>query len=155
MGSRGFSLVEAVIVLSIISIVTLVAAPPFLSWKRNAEIRGAAAQLTTSLQLARNYALINQEYVVIRFGSKQYRIFVDNGNGGANPGDWLRSGEEKLLCLHGQPSGVELSTSFPHDKFRFKGFGRNRPGTVTMSSSNGRTIKIIVNVLGRVRAEFE
>ena len=57
MGSKGFSLVEAVTVLSIISIGSLVAAPPLLSWKRNAEIRGAAAQLTTSLQLARTYAL--------------------------------------------------------------------------------------------------
>ena len=155
MGSKGFSLAEVVTVISIISIGTLVSTPPLLSWKRNAEIRGAAAQLTTSLQLARNYALINQEYVVIRFGSKQYQIFVDNGDGGANPGDWVRSGEEKLLCLHDQPSGVELSTSFPYDKFRFKGFGRNQPGTVNMSSTNGKSIKIIVNVLGRVRAEFD
>ncbi len=155
MGSKGFSLVEAVTVLSIISIGTLVATPPLLSWKRNADIRGAAAQLTTSLQLARNYALINQEHVVIRFGSDHYRIFVDNGDGGASPGDWTRTGEEKLLCHHTQPSGVALSTSFPYDKFRFKGFGRNQPGTVTMNSSNGRSVKIVVNVLGRVRAEFD
>ncbi len=155
MGSRGFSLVEAVAVVSIISIGTLIATPPLLSWKRNADLRGAAAQLTSSLQLARTYALINQEHVVIRFGQKQYQIFVDNGDGGANPGDWLRSGEEKLLCLHSQPAGVALSTSFPYDKFRFKGFGRNQPGTVTLSSSHGRTVKIVVNVLGRVRAEFD
>jgi len=155
MSSRGFSLVEVVTVLSIISIAALVAIPPLLSWKTNAEIRGAAAQLTTSLQLARNYALINQEHVVIRFGTKQYQVFVDNGEGGANPGDWLRSGEEKLLCLHDQPSSVDLDTSFPYDKFRFKGFGRNQPGTVTMSSTNGRSVKIVINVLGRVRAVFD
>ena len=154
MGSRGFSLAEAVTVLSIISISMLVAAPPLISWKKNADMRGAAAQLTSSLQLARNHALINQEHVVIKFGPEQYQIFVDNGDGGANPGDWLRSGEEKLLCLHGQPSGIALSTSFPNDRFRFKGFGRNQPGTVTMSGGNGRKIKIIINVLGRVRAEF-
>ncbi len=155
MGTRGFSLVEVVTVLCIISIGTLVAAPPLLNWKRNAEIRGAAAKLTTNLQLARTYALINQEYVVIRFGAIGYQIFVDNGDGGANPGDWLRSGEEELLHLEGEMAGVELSTSFPYNKFRFKGFGRNQPGTVTLSSSNGRVIRIVVNVLGRVRAEFD
>jgi len=155
MGSKGISLLELITVLSIISIGTLVAVPPLLSWKRNAEIRGAAAQLTTNLQLARTYALVNREYVVIRFRTKQYEIFVDNGDGGAGPGDWMRSGEEKLLRYENQPTGVELSSSFPQDKFRFKGFGRNQPGTVTLRGINGRTVKIVVNVLGRVRAEFD
>jgi len=145
---------EVVTVISIISIGTLVAIPPLLSWKKNAELRGAAAKLTTSLQLARNHALINREYVVTKFNQKDYQIFVDNGDGGAAPGDWTRSGEEKLLCTYDHPPGISISTTFPSERFRFKGFGRNQPGSIVLSRADGSHIKIVVNVLGRIRAVF-
>ena len=154
MKSRGISLMEVVTVISIISILTLVSIPPILSWKKNAELRGAAAKLATSLQLARTHALTNREYVVTKFNPKNYQIFVDNGDGGAAPGDWTRSGEEKLLCSYVNPPGISISTTFPSERFRFKGFGRNQPGTIVLSRSDGSHIKIVVNVLGRVRALF-
>ena len=154
MRSRGISLIEVVTVISIISISTLVAIPPLLSWKKNAELRGTAAKLTNSLQLARNHALINREYVVTKFNQKNYQIFVDNGDGGAAPGDWARSGDEKMLCSYQHPPGVSISTTFPSERFRFKGFGRNQPGSIVLRGANGSQVRIVVNVLGRIRAEF-
>jgi len=151
---RGFSLVEIVIVLSIITIGTMVSIPPLLMWKKNAEIRGATSQLVSSLRLARNYALKHSDYVVTEFHGDGYEIYVDNGEGGGVFGDWVRSGEEKLLCRYKPSSGLLFSSNFHFNRFRFKGFGRNQPGTISLSNRGNSTVKIVVNVVGRIRSEY-
>jgi len=154
MNQRGISLVEALTVVGIISISTAVATPPFIKWKADAAVRGTASHLTTSLQLARTYALIHQEYVVIKFGDDQCHIFVDNGEGGGTWGDWQRNGDEKLLYSFENTPGVSLESNFSGNRFRFKGFGRNSPGTIVLNKASDNRIDIVVNVLGRLRTKY-
>ena len=154
MNSRGLTLIELMSVVGIMAIGALIVTPPLLCWKENAELRGAAAKLTTSLQLARNHALHNREYVVTEINNQNYHIFVDNGDGGGILGDWTQSGAEKILCSHKPPPGINISTTFSSGRFRFKGFGRNQPGSIVLSRSDGSSVKIVINVLGRVRTIF-
>jgi Tfp pilus assembly protein FimT len=149
----GTTLMEVVTAASILAVLTLIATPPLLAWKKNAQLQGAVSRTTAGLQLARTYALANREYVVLDFQSNRFRAFVDNGAGGAVVGDWLKTGEERVLREYEFPPAIACSTNFPSDRFRFKGFGRNQPGTIVMTQQGGKTSKIIVNVVGRIRVE--
>lgn len=149
----GITLMEVVTAVSILAVLTLIATPPLLAWKKNAELRGAVSRTAVGLQLGRTYALANREYVVLDFQSNRFRVFVDNGAGGAVAGDWLKTGAERVLREYEFPPAISCSTNFPSDRFRFKGFGRNQPGTIVMTQQGGNTSKVIVNVVGRIRVE--
>mgnify|MGYP001556643235 FL=1 len=154
MNTRGLSLVELVTVLGIISVGSLVAVPAVLKWKTGADFRGTAARLVSSLQYARSYSYTNRELVVIDFHEKGYEIFVDNGEGNGHAGDWVRNGNERLLVAHQSPASVSIDTNFSSERFRFKGYGRNQPGSIFLNQSNLLNTRIVVNVLGRIRVEY-
>lgn len=149
----GITLMEVVTAVSILAVLTLIATPPLLAWKKNAELQGALSRTVVSLQLGRTYALANREYVVLDFQANRFQVFVDNGAGGAVAGDWLKTGDERILRDYEFPPTISCSTNFPSDRFRFKGFGRNQPGTIVMTQQGGNTAKVIVNVVGRIRVE--
>ncbi len=154
MNARGLSLVELVTVLGIISVGSLVAVPAGLQWKTGADFRGTAARLVSSLQYARSYSYTNRELVVIDFQDKGYQIFVDNGEGGGHAGDWIRNGNERLLIAHQAPASVSIDTNFSSERFRFKGYGRNQPGSIFLKQRDQENTRIVVNVLGRIRIEY-
>ncbi|SHH95985.1 GspH/FimT family pseudopilin [Desulfofustis glycolicus] len=149
----GITLMEVVTAVSILAVLTLIATPPLLAWKKNAQLQGAVSRMAAGLQLGRTYALANREYVVLDFQSNHFLVFVDNGAGGAVAGDWLKTGDEQVLREYEFPSTIACSTNFPSDRFRFKGFGRNQPGTIVMTQQGGNIAKVIVNVVGRIRVE--
>jgi Tfp pilus assembly protein FimT len=57
-GSRGFSVVELLIVVGIIMVLTAVLAPNIGQYIRNYKIRGEASTIATNLQKARNKAIM-------------------------------------------------------------------------------------------------
>jgi prepilin-type N-terminal cleavage/methylation domain-containing protein len=156
MKHSGFSIIELVVAVSLIAVVSLIATPPLLRWKKNAEMRGETFRIATALHLARNYAIKYGDLVVIEIEANGYHVFVDNGEGGALAGDWVRSGQERLLVSYDCRPGMVLSSNFPANRFRFKKMGRNQPGSIMVSGNNGKTkTRIVVNVLGRIRTEVE
>lgn len=62
---NGFSLVELMIVVAIVAVLLLIAAPNFASWMNNARIRSAAESIQDGLRIARNEAA--QRGTKIRF----------------------------------------------------------------------------------------
>ncbi len=62
--SRGFSLIELMIVLAIIGLTTALAAPTMRSWATNAQIRTAGSGLSTSLRNAQAQAINSYQPVV-------------------------------------------------------------------------------------------
>lgn len=156
MKRSGFSIVEMVIAISLIAILSLVIMPPLLRWKKNAEVRSEAFRIAATLHLARNRAITYGDLVVIEIKPNGYRVFADNGAGGAFAGDWLKSGQEELLTSYDCRSGMVLSSNFPANRFRFKKIGRNQPGSIMVTGNGGDTkAKIVVNVLGRIRTELD
>ncbi|MDR2786880.1 MAG: GspH/FimT family pseudopilin [Candidatus Accumulibacter sp.] len=75
--ARGFTLVEMVIGISILSILIAMAVPSFSLWIRNMGIRAAAESLLSGLQLARSEAL--KRNTVMRFQ------LMDTLDGGCAP----------------------------------------------------------------------
>jgi type IV fimbrial biogenesis protein FimT len=64
--TRGFTLVEMLVVVSILAIVTAISAPSFRSFTAGQQIKSAAYDLTSALLLARSEALKRNGSVEIR-----------------------------------------------------------------------------------------
>jgi type IV fimbrial biogenesis protein FimT len=55
--SRGFSILEVMVVVAIIGILLSVGVPSFFTYTQNMQIRSAAEQITAGLQIAKNEAI--------------------------------------------------------------------------------------------------
>jgi len=66
--SRGFTLIEAMVVLAVVAIVVVLAAPSMTRMIEMRRLRGTNDQLLTDVQLARAEAVSRQERVAITFG---------------------------------------------------------------------------------------
>jgi len=84
---RGLTLVELMIVITVIAVLLLLAAPSFFSLIETQRLRGVNQELLTDVQFARTEALRRGERVGVRFGSAGsgataidcYTIFRGNG----------------------------------------------------------------------------
>lgn len=87
--TRGFTLVELLIVIAISVILAAIAAPSFLNMIRNMALTGAASELVSGLQFARAEALRSNSMLLFTLDTNRtWRIVRDaNGNGGHDAGE--------------------------------------------------------------------
>ncbi len=119
----GLTLVEVLTVVSLLSIVTAVAATNFAAMRPSFETRGAALQIAGDLNQARMAAIQEArvyEYFPMVGG---YRIRRDDGLGGREVV------KERMLA-----------NEFPHVTFGYSGIGEDPYGTGITSSSPAATI---------------
>ncbi len=64
---QGFTLVEVMVVLVILSILTIFVAPELTSWKPKMRLKNAADTLFENMQMAKSYAIKNNISVVFSF----------------------------------------------------------------------------------------
>ena len=85
---QGFSMTELVVIVSIITILVLVAAPNFSEWQANTKLKEVVRNVVSSLQLAKIEAAKRNETILISFTSGaytpsgavgSYQVFVDDG----------------------------------------------------------------------------
>ena len=137
----GFSILELMIVLALFAILTAFAVPSLLTWRSEAKLKSAASMIRGDLEMARSMAMRENNPVVISFNSTNYRVFLDDGAGAGNPGDYTRHADERLLRSRQLPAGVTIDlgkTDFEDDQTRFNGRGRiGRTGKVIIVNSSG------------------
>ena len=91
---RGFTLVELITTMAILSIVAATAVPNFTAWKTSYQIRSESERVHMDLRLARMTAIKNNNNVVVTFlpTTHTYSILNDtNGNGTADTGESLNT----------------------------------------------------------------
>jgi prepilin-type N-terminal cleavage/methylation domain-containing protein len=156
---RGFTLIEAMLVIAVVAILLTAGLPSFSALIDRHRLRGAAAELHAALLLARAEALRRGTAVSVAFGGETdggwCHALSDQG-----PCDCLAPaactlGGEPVRASHGDGfRGVQLSAGFatPSSATFHPARGTASPGTVRLGlDGNDEEIRIVVSSLGRIR----
>lgn len=147
----GFTFCECVICFAIISTLSAIAIPSFFNIRDGIEFRAEVTAITLALQHAKIAAIKSNSPVVLQFEKDHYYVFVDNGEGDGNWGDWKCQENERILVRHQLASGFELTTNFSAGRTRFRGSPGMKAGTITIENVNGSKTQVIINTIGRIR----
>lgn len=166
--SKGFSLMETIIVIAVIGILSAIAVPSIIGHRSNAKLRDAVSMMRGNFEMARSRAIRENALVIaeVKSTGDGYKIFIDNGSGtGGVAADWEQNGAEKILCDTKLPAGVKIDLSQPifttnllrsSSKTCFDGRGYNtNNGIVTLLGADGKTAKIDMNNrFGRITTTY-
>jgi len=179
MRDRGFSLVEALLAVSIILVMAAVAVPPFRAHFTEAHLVGAGQQFKSQFRLARSSAVRSLAYTAIRFerrddGSVWYAVYQDGDEDGVRSADIL-SGRDHLVSgpfpLSGGAPGVRvgINPGIPalppergelsgdpvrfgsSDILSFSPFGTATPGTFYLAGDAAQAAVRVTGGSARVR----
>jgi prepilin-type N-terminal cleavage/methylation domain-containing protein len=152
--SKGFSMAELMVVVGILAVVAVIAAPNIIKWRSNAKLRGAVQNLRGELQAAKASAARESCWVVVEFFGDRYRVFVDNGAGaGGNKNNNVLDGSERIIRERQLPAGVSIEPSaFTKTHFNPRGT-TGAAGTLALVNKRGDRKKLIISGMGRIRIE--
>jgi len=154
--SKGFPLLEAIIVIAVIAILATIAVPSMVSQRQSAILKDTVSMIRGDLEMARSWAIRENAFVPVIFTNNGYSVFIDNGSGGGEANNWVRDGDERMLCNRNLPSGAQIDisqTTFDAHRTRFNGKGYNTNyGILTLLNANGKSATIDMNNrFGRIK----
>jgi type IV fimbrial biogenesis protein FimT len=169
--SRGFTLIEAVVVIAIIAILTALAAPSFKSLIQSNAISSNVNSFLSDMRFARSEAIRRGGSVVICRSNLPESTQACNGTTGATNGwltgwivfvdlnkDGTHDAGEPVLRVQGPITNLDSISepSSPSYKFRFNATGRLPGTTTTINFGSGNlpaTVQrvVCVSVSGRAR----
>jgi Tfp pilus assembly protein FimT len=150
---EGFTFIELVMVISILFLISAIAAPSILRWRSGAKLRGAASNLKSDMELAKLKAIQVNDTVVVHFTENGYQVFKDDG-----PPSGLYDDGEDLYGDRTLPAGVKIDldkTNFDDESARFKGRGTADPGSAVLVNNKGAEKTLTVSGLGRITVKSE
>lgn len=155
--SNGFSLLETIIIVAVIAILSSFAVPSLIGQRIDGKLRDAVSTIRGDFEKARSRAIRENAFVAVILAADNYSIFIDNGVGGGTAENWVRDGDERLLCSRSLPEGIQIdlaNTTFSDQKTGFNGKGYNlNSGVLSVLASNGKTSTIDMNNrFGRITA---
>lgn len=149
-GKNGFTLVECLTCLAVISVLASFSYPSFSTLQDRMLFRSELTNLVTSIQQAKMAAIRSNSFVVLQTKENGYTVFEDNGAGVGVAGDWIRQGTERILIDCVLPTDIALITNFK--RIRFRGTPGMKGGTLTLrSAACGKDAKVVINAVGRIR----
>jgi len=145
-GKRGFTLVEMMIVIAVLTIIAAIAAPHFQTYMAQRRLNGAARLVMTDLMDARMKAVSeNNQFKVFFLDTHQYKVLDDENNNGTED-----TGETSVTKdIQSNYPGVTLSAS-AHPIFYPRGTAWGT--TVTLTNTSGSK-SVSVSTAGRVKIQ--
>jgi prepilin-type N-terminal cleavage/methylation domain-containing protein len=162
---EGFTLVELIIAIAIVSVVIVIAVPNIVVWRQNAEIRGAARDVYSYFQKAKIEAIKRKTFCTITFSPDGFMIYADsNKNLVQDVGEEVITsislsdyGDVSLDTSEGNGDGLTFSN--PNNGIAFSSSGIPRSsggfgsGSVYMKHENNKTARVVVSSSGNIRIE--
>ncbi|MFZ3156393.1 MAG: GspH/FimT family pseudopilin [Smithella sp.] len=144
--TKGFSLIEILIVIAIMAILLSIAAPNFNAWRQNRNLNEAVGALMGDLNFARQSAITQNVNYKVTFNNTANTYTVQGGTYNATKnlsnfgsGTFIYSQNFNSSTVTFQPRGT------------LSGIG----GTVSLKNSRNSCINIVVNTMGRVRKDIQ
>ena len=135
-GQRGFTLVELMVVIAVLGIVSVLAAPSFTSSFARNHLRGAAGEAYSDMQFARAEAVQSNGAVDVAFSASGYQV-----TRGAQVVKSVTFGGGVLVS-----GGSTMTVSF--NPVRATATVANGPLVLSHAASSA-TLRLTVNALGR------
>jgi len=155
----GFTLMELMVVLAILTVVASIGAPSLIGWRNKAKLRDGASMLRVDLEMAKLRAMKENNFVAILFNANGYIAFVDDGAGDPlKAGDWIKDGMEQIVCDRQFTAGVRIDLAASDfngsDQTRFNSRGRiSNDGVVQIVNTAGDNKQIRVNRFGMITVD--
>lgn len=153
---KGFTLMELMVVIAIMSILTAISVPSIGPWLASHRLSSSARDIYSMMQLARLRAVKENSNVFFSFNSSGYSAFVDNGSGGGTANDSIQNGAEPTVYSRsfGDEGITYVGASVPALWFNSRGFPSALMGTtITIRNQLGAQKQIVLSQVGRVRIE--
>lgn len=149
---RGFTLVELMIVITIIGLITVLSIPNYSRFMQNWKLDGDAQQFASAMRTARATAVMKNIEVVFSFdpAANTYSYFEDNDRDGNHDANEYESAEYEMS------KGVEITAfTLTSSIFTFGNKGSTpESGSVTLRNVNNKVKNIrIFGGTGNVSVE--
>lgn len=127
--TKGFTLIELVVVTAIMGILMAIAYPSFSQWQKNAQYKAAARDLSGAIMEARSRAIATNLEHEIAFDLAENIYMLRQGNRASstrpyslNPGDWTKIYENRSFA-----AAIEIKAKFDcsentEDDYKFQFF---------------------------------
>lgn len=149
---NGFSLVELLIALSIIGIMTTMAAFGWQRYVANSNLRAATRGLESDLFSIKERAISERLYYRINLNISANNYTISQGSAAGDPYNVIQTND--LSALY---SGVTLySSTFPSAQVTFQPRGTlsGNTGSIVLKNTYNYTGTITINFTGRTHVEF-
>ncbi len=153
MSSQGFTLIETIMVITLLAIVAAIALPSFQRLVVNSPLKTAARDLMAEIALQKERAIAE---------SRQYRIVLDVDNNsydiqqcqnqGSTCNSW-NSVQVKNLNRYANDISFD-SASTTETNYTFQTRGTVSMGTIVLRNNRNSTATIRINIAGRTNVQF-
>jgi type II secretion system protein H len=155
---KSFSLIELIVVMAIIAILSTIAVPSFIKYRKNTVLRSAARAIAADFAYLKQRAVAEGVHykIVLSAEYNHYKIIKGGYNGISSEYD-----EENAIIksLSDFSSDIVISANpaptYPHAQVIFQPRGTTSAGTIVLANDVGSIAKVVSNLMGRVRITFD
>lgn len=151
--SKGFSLIELVIVIGILFILGEITVLGFIKFTGNANLKEAARAISGDIQLCKAMAVTKHTHyqIVLNVANNEYTIQKET-----SPSTWVDVFPAKSIGKNYGDIKIVGDPTFGDDKIIFQPRGTTSAGTLEIEHQKlFSKASIVTNLMGRVRIEYE
>jgi len=159
--SKGFTLVEVIMVIALIGVISAIAVPTYHKLRPVLELKATARDLLGSMQGAKMNAVKRTANVIIELDdvAGKYTVFVDDGGTTGTADDETRNGDEAILVSNSMENGITMSSSFSLGSKK-PGYTpmalpyKSRIGNIVFQNGNNKQYRVVLSAAGAARIEM-